>query len=104
MPGNPLTDPHWASDIADQIITLTGRVKEKTTDNAIVVVRGVVFGLLGAILGIVLITLLLILFTRLLQAILSNWIDWSTAVYVSYFVIGGLLTLTGAFLMTKRHS
>lgn len=103
MPGNPLTDPHWARDIADQIIEIVGKVREKTTDNAIVAVRAVVFGLLGAILGVVLVTLVLILLSRLLQAILSNWIDWSTAVYVSYFIVGGLLTLTGAFLMTKRH-
>jgi ABC-type antimicrobial peptide transport system permease subunit len=104
MPGNPLTDPNWANEVTDQITTLVGTVREKTTNNAIVVVRAVVFGLLGAILGLVLVTLLLVLLTRLIQAILSNWIDWDTAVYVSYFIIGGLLTLAGAFLMTKRHS
>lgn len=104
MPGNPLTDPNWANEVTDQITSLVGAVRDKTTNNAIVAVRAVVFGLLGAILGLVLVTLLLILLTRLVQAILSNWIDWDTAVYVSYFVIGGLLTLAGAFLMTKRHS
>jgi uncharacterized protein YacL len=104
MPGNPLTDPNWANEIADQITALVGTVRDKTTNNAIVAVRAVVFGLLGVILGLVLVTLLLVFLTRLIQAILSNWIDWDTAVYVSYFIIGGLLTLTGAFLMTKRHS
>jgi hypothetical protein len=104
MPGNPLTDPNWANEVTDQITTLVGTIRDKTTNNAIVVVRAVVFGLLAAILGLVLVVLLLVLLTRLIQAILSNWIDWDTAVYVSYFIIGGLLTLTGAFLMTKRHS
>jgi hypothetical protein len=104
MPGNPLTDPHWARDVADQIIDLVAKVRDKTTNNAIVAVRAIVFGILGVILGVVLVTLLLILLSRLLQAILSNWIDWSTAVYVSYFIIGGLLTLAGAFLMVKRHA
>ncbi len=53
---------------------------------------------------LVLLTLLLILLTRVLQSILSNWIDWDRAVYVSYFIVGGLLTVVGAFFMTKRHS
>ena len=104
MPGNPLTDPNWASEVTDQITSLVGTVRDKTTNNAIVAARAVVFGLLGLILGLVLVTLLLVLLTRLIQAILSNWIDWETAVYVSYFIIGGLLTLGGTFLMTKRHS
>jgi uncharacterized protein YacL len=104
MPANPLTDPNWANEVTDQITSLVGTVRDKTTNNAIVAVRAVVFGLLGLILGLVLVTLLLVFLTRLIQAILSNWIDWDTSVYVSYFIIGGLLTLTGAFLMTKRHS
>jgi len=104
MPGNPLTDPNWANEVTDQITSLVGKVRDTTTNKAIVAVRAVVFGLLGVILGVVLITLVLILLFRLIQAILSNWIDWDTAVYVSYFIVGGLLTLGGAFLMTKRHS
>ncbi len=104
MPGNPLTDPNWASEVTDQITSLVGTVRDKTTNNAIIAVRAIVFGLLGLILGLVLVTLLLIVLTRVIQAILSNWIDWDTAVYVSYFIVGGLLTVTGAFFMTKRHS
>ena len=104
MPGNPLTDPNWADDVTNQITGLVGTIRDKTTNNAIVAVRAVVFGLLGLILGLVLVALLLILLTRLVQAILSNWIDWDTAVYTSYFIIGGLLTLGGVLLMMKRNS
>ena len=64
MPGNPLTDPNWATDLAEQITTFVGNVRDKTTNNAIKVVRGVVFGLLGLFLGIVAIVLLLIVVTR----------------------------------------
>lgn len=104
MPGNPLTDANWANDITNEITKLVGTVRDKTTDNAIVAVRAIVFGLLGVILGLVLLVLLLIMLTRLVQAILDNWMGWDTAVYVSYFIIGGLFTLVGAFLMTKRTS
>ena len=106
MPGNPFTDPNWATDISDQIINLVGNVRDKTTLNAIKVVRGVVFGLLGMFLGLVTIALLLIATTRGLQSFLDKFggMDWDTAVYVSYFIVGGILTLGGLFAMLKSSA
>jgi hypothetical protein len=104
MPGNPLSDPNWATDVTDQITTFIGNVRDKTTNNAIKVVRGVVFGLLGLFLGLVAVVLLLIILTRGLQSLLDIWFAWDKAVYTSYFIIGGILTLAGLLLMSKRHS
>ena len=104
MPGNPLTDPNWATDLTDQITTFIGNVRDKTTNNAIKVVRAVVFGLMGLFLGLVAIVLLLIIATRGLQALLDLLFERDKSVYLSYFVVGGILTLAGAFLMTKRHA
>jgi len=104
MPGNPLTDPNWAPNLTAQITTLVGNLRDKTTNNAIKVVRGVVFGLLGAFLGMVTIVLVLIASTRGLQSLLDIWFEWDTSVYISYFVVGGILMLAGMLLMTKRHS
>ena len=103
MPGNPLTDPNWATDVTDQITTAVGNVRDKTTNNAIKVVRGVVFGLLGLLLGSVAIVLLLIILTRGLQSLLDIWLEWDKAVYWSYFILGGILTIVGWLLMLKRH-
>ena len=64
MPGNPLTDPNWAPDLADQIAEFVGNIRDKTTNNAIKAARAVVFGLLGAILGVVALVLLIIAGTR----------------------------------------
>jgi len=102
MPGNPLTDPNWASDLTAQITTLVGNVRDKTTNNAVKAVRAVVFGLLGLFLGLVAIVLLLIIVTRGLQSLLSLGFDWDRSVYLSYFIIGGILTLAGLLLMSKR--
>jgi hypothetical protein len=102
MPGNPLTDPNWANEITDQITQVVGKVRDKTTNNAIVAVRAVVYGLLAFFLAIALIILLLIFLTRGLQSLLNLTMGWDTAVYVSYFIMGGLLTLGGLFAMTKR--
>ena len=71
MPGNPLTDPNWASDLAEQITTVVGNVRDKTTNNAVKAVRGVVFGLLGMFLGLVALVLVLIASTRGLQSLLD---------------------------------
>lgn len=104
MPGNPLTDPNWATEITDQITNVVGTVRDKTTNNAIKVVRGIVFGLLGLILGFVAITLVLIAGTRGLQSLLDIFVSWDKAVYLSYFIIGGILAILGWFLMSKRHT
>ncbi len=104
MPGNPLTDPNWANDLTEQITTFVGKVRDKTTNNAIKVVRGVVFGLMGLALGVVAIVLLLIVATRGLQSLLDIFFAWDKSVYLSYFFVGGILTIAGWFFMTKRHS
>jgi hypothetical protein len=104
MPGNPLTDPNWAPDLAEQITTFIGNIRDKTTNNAIKVVRGVVFGLLGLFLGLVAIVLLVIIGTRAAQSLLDIWFEWDKSVYLSYFIVGGILTLLGTFLMAKRHA
>ncbi len=104
MPGNPLTDPNWATDLTQQITTFIGNVRDKTTNNAIKIVRGVVFGLMGLLLGLVAIVLVLIIATRGLQAVLDLLVSRDKAVYLSYFIVGGILTLAGAFFMTKRHA
>jgi hypothetical protein len=104
MPGNPLTDPNWAHDLTEQITALVGNVRDKTTNNAVKAVRGVVFGLLALFLGLVAVVLLLIASTRGLQSLLDIWFEWDKAVYLSYFVVGGILTVVGMLLMSKRHA
>ncbi len=104
MPGNPLTDENWAPELADQITDFIGNIRDKTTNNAIKLARGLVFGLLALLLGVVALVLLLIGATRGLQALIDLGTSWERAVYVSYFVVGGILTLAGLFLMGKRTS
>jgi hypothetical protein len=104
MPGNPLTDPNWAPDLTDQITEFVANVRKRTTDNAVKAARAVVFGLLAAVLGIVALVLLIVGTTRGLQALYDLGTSWEVAVYLSYFTLGGIFTLLGLFLMTKRGS
>ena len=103
MPGNPLTDPNWATDLADTVERVVTAVRDRTTRNIVVAARAVVFGLLAAILGVTALVLLLIGLTRGLQALLDLGVARERAVYLSYLLVGGICCLLGAFFMRKRR-
>jgi hypothetical protein len=103
MAGNPLTDPNWAEATTDQVVKLVDNVKAKTTKPAVMAARGLVFGLLAVFLGIFALVLLIIGVTRGLQAAIEPLLDQGRAVYISYFIIGGIFTLIGAILFKKRN-
>ena len=104
MAGNPLTDPEWATNTTDQVVRLVDNVKSKTTKPAVMAARGLVFGLLAAFLGLFALVLLLIGLTRGLQVAIEPFTTQGRAVYISYFVIGGILCIIGAVLFRKRNA
>lgn len=103
MPGNPLTDPNWATEVTEQITTIVANVRDKTTDNAVKVVRGVVFAMIGVFLGLAALILSIIAATRAVQSLLDIWLEWDKSVWLSYFIIGGIMTVGGLFLMSRRQ-
>lgn len=105
MPGNPLTNPKWAPDLADTVERTVGKVRSVATDNAVKASRGCVFGVLGLISLLVAAPLGVILFTRFAQIVLSRVTrtDHATTVWVSYLITGGLLMLVGFIALAKRH-
>jgi hypothetical protein len=104
MPGNPLTDPNWADEMADTVVRTVDAVREKTTVPVIYAARGVVFGILAAFLGLVALVLFLIMAMRGIQALLDLWVSQERAVYLSYFIVGGLISIGGLILFRKRHA
>lgn len=104
MPGNPLTDPNWATEVTEQITKLVADVRELTAGNAVKVVRGVVFAMLAVFLGLTAVVLLLIITTRALQSLLDIWFEWDKSVWLSYFIVGGIMTLGGLLLLSRRQS
>lgn len=103
MPGNPLTDPNWAADLADTVDRYVGKVRTAVTDRAVLAVRAVVFGIVIAIAAPVTFALLLILGTKLVQRVVAIGTDHDSSIWISYVIIGGLLVLGGSFLMRKRY-
>lgn len=103
MAGNPLTDPRWASDLADTVERTVASVRERTTDKLVYLARGLVYGLIAGLLGIVVIILAVIGSLRGLQSLLDLAMPWSRAVWVSYLLLGGILLLLGLLMMKKRR-
>ena len=105
MPGNPVTDPNWAADIADSIERVVGSVRQTFTDRIIVVLRAIVFGLLIAIVAVTVFVMLIIVGTRLLQDLLSLVVrDQARAVWGSYLLMSIILGVGGAICMRMRHA
>jgi len=103
MPGNPLTDPNWASDLADTIDLYLGKVRKAVTERAVTVVRAVVFGLIILIVAPVAITLVVIIITKALQRLIATATDHGTAVWMSYMFIAAVLIIAGSVLMSRRY-
>ncbi|MEN9800978.1 MAG: hypothetical protein RLZ37_103 [Actinomycetota bacterium] len=104
MAGNPLTDPNWAADVTQTIVTTVDKVRDRTTTPIVMAARGLVFGLLGGILGITAFVLLLIGSSRGLINLLEWPFDHDSAVWISHAVIGSSLILAGTICMVKRQS
>lgn len=105
MPGNPFTDPNWAPDLADTVERTVTKVRTLTTDNAVKVSRGIVFGVLVVICLLVAAPLGTILFVRFAQVVLSRMTrtDHPTTVWLSYMITGGLLMIIGFVMLRLRH-
>ena len=104
MPGNPLTDPDWATDTTNTIVRVVGTVREQTTTKAVIAARAVVFGIIAAFLGVFILVISIVLVMRAVQALLDLAVTQPQAVYLSYFIVGGMLCLAGLLLFKKRSA
>jgi hypothetical protein len=104
MPGNPLTDPNWAPELADTIERAVGKVRDAATAKAVTAVRALVFGIVIGFAAFVAVVLGVILAVKLLQRVVNigGWIDADSSVWVSYLVMGAVLALAGAWCMKQR--
>jgi hypothetical protein len=84
----------WPARAAETIETVVDGVRRKTTGPAIVASRVLVYGIVGAVLGVIAFVLVLITAVRLLDTVLPTW--------GVHLLVGGVLTLVGAFCWTRR--
>ena len=104
MPGNPLTDPNWASDTTDKLVNVVTTVREQTTTQAVFAHACLVFGIIAAFLGVFILVISIVLVMRAIQELLDLAVTQAQAVYLSYFIVGGMLCLAGLLLFRKRSA
>ncbi|MDQ6695961.1 MAG: hypothetical protein M3Z46_00700 [Actinomycetota bacterium] len=93
----PLPD-QWPTQATDAIVTVVGKVRDRTTGPALTVARGVVYGLFAAILGVVATVLAITLAIRLAD----NYIPGD--IWIVYLVLGALFTIGGLLLWSKAFA
>ncbi|MEM9201580.1 MAG: hypothetical protein AAGC53_07960 [Actinomycetota bacterium] len=93
----------WEAKVADQIIDRVDQVKRIATDNAVLALRGLVFGLVAAVLGFALLVMGLIAALRFLDAYLPIGNGVGDAVWAAYLVIGVFFSLLGLGMWMSRR-
>jgi threonine/homoserine/homoserine lactone efflux protein len=103
MVTNPLNDPQWADRMVDLIDRFVVTIRRYTTQPVVKGARGLVFGLLASFGVVAIIILFLLGLTRGVQEGLDAFLARDTAVWISYFLLGGIFLGLGAALMRARH-
>jgi len=87
----------WASQTADQIEKVVVGLRSKTADPLDHIGRILVYGLLAAVLGVAALVLLVAGLVRAIDVGVPGEV-WS-----AHVILGGIFTLLGLFLWTKRR-
>lgn len=93
----PLPD-QWPTQATETIVSVVGKVRDRTTGPAIIAARAVVYGLFAGILGVVAAVLAIVMVIRLA----NNYIPGG--IWIVYLALGALFTFGGLFLWSKAFS
>ena len=92
----------WPAQAADTVVRVVDNVKAKTTDNVVLIVRGIVYGLVVAVLGLAIITMLLVALLRITDAYLPIGAGVGSATWAAHGLLGLLLSILGLGLWRAR--
>ena len=95
-PAEPTVD--WAKETADRIESVVVSIRSKTADPLERVVRIVVYGIVAAVLGVAALVMLTAALVRAVDVAIPGEV-WS-----AHVAVGGIFTLVGLFLWTKRRA
>lgn len=87
---------------ADWIVDKVDTVKRATTDNAVITVRAVVYGLVVAALALTALVMVLITLVRVTDAYLPIGSGVGDATWAAYLFLGSLLTILGLGAWASR--
>ncbi len=95
----PGGDADWPAKAADLVEAVVGGVHDRVVRPLVLVARGVVFGIVAGAMALVLTVLVAVAVIRLLDVYLFGHQVWA-----SDTVVGGVFTIVGILLWSKRHA
>lgn len=93
----------WAAQTAETVTRVVDRVRSTTSDRLVHLVRAVVYGLLAAVMGTAALILTAIAAVRIMDSYLPFAGRPARAVWVADAIVGGIFSLTGLFLWSRRR-
>jgi hypothetical protein len=100
LSSSPPPGRDWTAEAADRIESVVETVRDKTTVPVTKVARAIVYGLIAAALGTLALVLMVIGLFRL--HVYLPFDEEGQKVYATYFFLGAIFLLVGAFLWRKR--
>jgi len=88
----------WPTQATDAIVTVVGKVRDRTTGPAITAARAVVYGLFAAVLGVVAAVLAVAMTIRMA----NNYVPGG--IWIVYLVLGAIFTIGGLLLWSKAFA
>jgi hypothetical protein len=96
--GSDAARADWPSKAAGQVETLVSAIRDKTVNPVLSIAQVVVFGLIALFMLLVLTVVLSVAILRLLDVLLFHRHVWA-----SYTVLGGIFSLLGLLLLSRRN-
>ena len=87
---------------ADWVVEKVDTVKAATTDNAVITVRAVVYGLVVAVLGVIATVALVTIMIRMADAYLPIGSGVGDATWAAHLFVGGIITILGLGAWASR--
>ena len=85
----------WPAQAADTVVRVVDQVKAKSTDNVVLLVRAIVYGLVILVLGVAIIAMTMIALLRVTDAYLPIGDGVGSATWAAHGLLGLLLSILG---------
>ncbi len=93
--------PDWPTQAADAVVRYVDRVRSSTTDRALGLAKGVVYGLFAGIVGVVLVLLLLVGVFRAADRLRDLIV--ADSVWLTYVSLGVVFVVVGQLVFSRRR-
>lgn len=100
----PTANDDWIVGATDSIIGYVDKARTLGTDNAVRVLRGIVFGLVAMVFAIAAVIFTVVMLVRMADAYLPIGAGVGDATWAAHLFVGGMLSVLGFGLWASRKA